>query len=487
MPFGKAMWIVALLLVAVVAAQAEPAARPNVVVILADDLGYGDVQCLNPERGKIRTPHLDRFAAEGMRFTDAHAGASVCTPTRYGLLTGRYAWRTRLQRGVLDNYVEPLIAADRLTLPGLLGQHGYHSMCVGKWHLGFRVDRAATKSSETKLAGAPLGALTRDGPITRGFDAFYGFHHARMMKSVFVNDRVDEIVEPVDMLPHLVHRAEAYIEQRALAGKPFFLYLALNSPHTPIVPAAAWKGRSGLGDYADFVMATDGAVGDVLSALERAGVAERTLVVFTSDNGCSPAASTGNLEKNGHFASGPFRGYKADIWDGGHRVPFLVRWPSVVQAGTSSSQLVCLTDLMATAAELVGATLPEDAAPDSFSILPLLRGLDRPVRPSVVHHSIDGFFALREPEWKLALCAGSGGWEQPKEAVARKQGLPDRQLYNLVADPGEQHNRCGAHPEIAERLTRQLETIVQEGRSTPGPRQQNDVPVRLDRSARTAR
>ena len=348
-PGGPAARLAALLALAA-ATHGAAGDRPNIVFILADDLGYGDVHALNPQRGKIATPNLDRLAAQGMTFTDAHGGSSVCTPTRYGLLTGRYAWRSRLQRGVLDNYVTPLIAADRLTTPALLKQQGYHTACIGKWHLGFTIEGADSTGGKKKkkaagagkLEGAPLGARTADGPTTRGFDFFYGFHHARMIKSLFENDRVTEIVEPVDMLPKLARRAAGYVAERAKSGQPFFLYLALNSPHTPIVPSQEWRGKSGLGEYGDYVMETDWAAGEVLAALERAGVASNTLVFFASDNGCSPAAGIGRLEQQGHYPSAQFRGYKADIWDGGHRIPFIARWPGTIAAGSTNGQLVCL-------------------------------------------------------------------------------------------------------------------------------------------------
>jgi arylsulfatase A-like enzyme len=548
---------------------AAVAAGPNIVYVIADDLGYGDVQCLNPQRGRIPTPNIDRLAREGMTFTDAHGGSSVCTPTRYGVLTGRYAWRTRLQKGVLSGYDEPLIAPGRLTVPALLKQHGYHSACVGKWHLGFTVsDKGAGRRTKGDLAGAFLGARTEDGPVSRGFDHFYGFHHARMMKSVFLDDRVAELVEPVDMLPKLARHAAEYIlrtsntEHRTsntegrsdptsntqqptpntqssgtAGGQPFFLYLALNSPHTPIVPSREWQGKSGLGDYGDFVMETDWAVGEVLAALDRAGVASSTLVIFTSDNGSSPAAGMDKLETQGHYPSAQFRGAKADIWDGGHRIPFIVRWPGIVAAGSTNGGLVCLTDLLATCAEIVGATLPGNAGEDSVSLLPALRGgrnaepsfakaaegrhrtadatsnNQRPIpnlqpgtrnpergttatpphshtatppnghtathpdappapgaRPPVVHHSINGFFAIRDGRWKLCLCAGSGGWSQGG-------GAESPQLYDMAADEAETNNVAAAHPEIVARLTSDLERIVAEGRSTPGPRQPNDGAV----------
>ena len=465
-------------------AAAEPAAapataKPNIVYILADDLGYGDVHCLNPERGKIPTPHLDKLASQGMTFTDAHSGSSVCTPTRYGLLTGRYGWRSRLQSGVLDGYVQPLIAADRLTVPGLLKQHGYHTAIIGKWHLGYTIE-GADKNGGGMGEDAPLGAITHDGPLTRGFDEFFGFHHARMMKSVFENDRVTQIVEPVDILPALVKRSSAHIANRAKSGQPFFLYLPLSSPHSPIVPSKEWQGKSGLGNYGDFVMATDWAVGEVLAALDTAGVAGNTLVFFTSDNGCSPVAKVDKLEAQGHLPSARFRGYKSDIWDGGHRVPFFVRWPEKVKVGSQSSQLICHTDLIATCAEFLGARLPANGGEDSVSLLPALLGQDTaPIHEAVVHHSIAGRFAIRQGQWKLAFCPGSGGWGKPADAAAKQQGLPDIQLYDLTTDIGETKNVQAQHRDTVERLTRLLEKTLSNGRSTPGKNQANDVPITI--------
>jgi arylsulfatase A len=441
--------------------------KPNILLILADDLGYGDVQCLGGDRSKIATPNLDRLAREGMIFTEAHSSSSVCTPTRYGILTGRYNWRSRLQSGVLDDYSPPLIDRDRLTLPGLLKQYGYTTACMGKWHLGFTVDAKGQKGE-----GAPLGARTPDGPLTRGFDHFYGFHHARMMKSLFEDDRVTEIIQPIDMLPKLTQHAVEYIRARAGTEQPFFLYLALNSPHTPIVPTAEWQGKSGLNRYADFVMQTDASVGEVLEALDQTGLAKNTLVIFTSDNGCSPAAKVDELESKGHYPSELRRGYKADVWDGGHRVPFIVRWPGKVRAGSRSDQLVCLTDIMATCAEILGTKLPPNAGEDSISILPVLLGADTgPVREAVVHHSIRGNFAIRQGQWKLILCPDSGGWSRGTITDAPCQ------LYDMSKDVGERTNEYNRHPEIVSRLLKLLEYYVAEGRSTPGPAQKNDVPI----------
>ncbi len=484
--------LIILSLLGCLAAQAA-SNKPNIVVVLADDLGYGDVQCLNPQHGKIKTPNLDRLASQGMTFTDAHSGSSVCTPTRYGLLTGRYAWRTRLQNGVLDGYVEPLIAAQRLTLPSMLKQQGYQTACIGKWHLGFTIEGAdktgnsgkkdAKAKQENKLMGAPLGAITKDGPTTRGFDTFYGFHHARMMKSVFENDRVTQIVEPVDMLPSLVKNTRAYLLKQANAKKPFFLYMPLSSPHTPIVPSKEWQGKSGLGDYGDFVMETDWAVGEVMGALKEAGLEDDTLIIFSSDNGCSPQAGTPKLEAQGHFASAQYRGYKSDIWDGGHRVPFLVRWPGKVKAGTECDKLICLTDIMATCADILSVKLPDNAGEDSVSILPALLGREQvPLREAVVHHSISGQFAVRQSSWKLELCPGSGGWSKPGDNEARKQGLPAIQLYDLKSDIAETRNVQAENPEVVARLTRLLEDQVANGRSTPGAKQTNDAKVQIIKS-----
>jgi arylsulfatase A-like enzyme len=474
--------LLAALLLAVPAIAGE---KPNLVYIMADDLGFGDVQCLNPDRGKIPTPNIDRFASQGMTFTDSHSGSAVCTPTRYGLLTGRYAWRTRLQQGVLDGGDdEPLIAADRLTVPGLLRQHGYTTACLGKWHLGYTTERppvadsARPRGRKAKAAEntPPVGSKIIGGPTTRGFDLFWGCSNARTMQALVENDRVIEAIEPVDMLPRLGARAVQYLADNAAAaraGRPFFLYLPLTSPHTPIVPAAEWRGRSPLGSYADFVMQTDAVVGEVLSALDRAQLAENTLVFFTSDNGCSPAAKTAQLEKAGHFASAGSRGYKADIWEGGHRVPFVVRWPGHVAAGSKSDQLICHSDLIATCADLLGTTLPADAGEDSVSILPVLLGkATGPVHEALVHHSISGRFAIRQGPWKLCLCAGSGGWSKDDDAESP-------QLYRMDLDPAERQNVQSGNREVVARMTQLLESYSDQGRSTPGAQQKNDVAVEL--------
>ncbi|WP_372721771.1 arylsulfatase [Novipirellula sp.] len=455
--------------------------KPNIVFILCDDLGYGDVQCLNPEHGKIATPSVDKLAAEGMIFTDAHSGSSVCTPTRYGLMTGRYSWRTKLQHGVVQGFSPNLIAEDRPTVASFLKSQGYHTGIIGKWHLNFQYvnpDTGTELNKKTVKKGlAPVGSKIPDGPIHRGFDYFHGFHHARDMKCVIENDQVIELDEEINMLPRLTRKAVQYIDERANDANesPFFLYVPFGSPHTPIVPTSQWQGRSGMGAYADFVMQTDAAVGEITSALQRNGLSDNTLVIFSSDNGCSKAADIPQLAKQGHLVSAGYRGSKADLWDGGHRVPFIVRWPGKVAAGASCDQTICLTDLFATLSDLTGQSLPEGSAEDSVSFLPALSG--EPIastRAGVIHHSISGHFGYRQGKWKLLLAKASGGWSSPTEKQAAK-GSPIAQLYDMQNDPAEERNLYETHPEVAERLLAQLEADVTRGRSTAGSESKNDV------------
>ena len=460
---------------------------PNIVYVLCDDLGYGDVHALNPERGKIPTPNLDRFSSQGMVFTDCHATSSVCTPSRYSILTGRYNWRTRLQSGVLMGNSPPLLATDRLTVPMLLKQHGYATAALGKWHLGLALDPE------------DYSRRIEDGPLQHGFDSFFGISASLDMPPfAFVeNDHFMQLptvtkkwvrsgpaakdFEAVDVLPKLTDKAVEYIQAHAADaknGKPFFLYVAFTSPHTPLVPSPQWQGKSPLGPYGDFVMQTDWSAGQVFDAIDKAGIADNTLVIFASDNGCAPYIGVDKLEAQGHFPSAQFRGYKSDIWDGGHRIPFIVRWPAKVKPGSTSNQLTCLIDLMATCADFLNVKLPDNASEDSVSILPALFGTDKaPLHEAVVHHSINGMFAIRDGNWKLEFCPGSGGWSKPTDPMAKKQGLPPIQLYDLRNDIGEKSNVQAAYPEVVERLTKLLEKYVADGRSTQGAPQKNDVPV----------
>jgi arylsulfatase A len=449
--------------------QASAEKKPNLVYVICDDLGYGDIQCLNPKNGKIRTPHVDKLASEGMVFTDAHSGSSVCTPTRYGLLTGRYSWRTKLQSGVVQGFAPCLIVKDRPTVAGFLKQQGYDTAIIGKWH-----PKSGNEYSRKKHKTPPVGAKIPDGPLHRGFDFFHGFHHARNMEAVIEDDEVIAHDPPVNMLPRLTRASVKYVESRKGSKKPFFLYVPLGSPHTPILPSPEWVGKSGLGKYGDFVMQTENVVGEIQAALKRIGETDNTLFVFTSDNGCSKAAGIGDLAGKGHVVSAHLRGSKADLWDGGHRIPFIVKWPGKVKPGTRSDQLICLTDLFATVSEIVGTELPGGSAEDSVSFLPALSG--KPIvstRNGVIHHSISGHFAYRQGPWKLLLARASGGWTSPKESQA-KGALP-AQLYDMEADVGEKKNLYREKPEVVAKLLALLQKDVKRGRSTKGTVSKNDV------------
>jgi len=453
------------------------AEKPNIVYIICDDLGYGDIQCLNPKKGKILTPHVDKLAAEGMIFTDAHSGSSVCTPTRYGVLTGRYSWRTSLQSGVVQGFAPCLIVKDRPTVASFLKKNGYHTAIIGKWHLNFKyLDPKSTKEySRTEFKSPPVGAKIPDGPIHRGFDYFHGFHHARNMEAVIENDEVIAHDPVINMLPRLTRKSVEYIESRKASKKPFFLYVPLGSPHTPIVPTPEWEGKSGLGMYGDFVMQTENVVGEIQSALKRINAGENTIIIFTSDNGCSKAAGIKELAKKGHIVSANLRGSKADLWDGGHRVPFIVKWPGKVKAGTESNQLICLTDLFATVSNLLGEKIPQNSGEDSVSFLPALYGKKIvSTRKGVIHHSISGHFAYRQGPWKLLLAKASGGWTSPNERQAPASSAPG-QLYNMSTDLGEKKNLYKEKPEMVASLLALLEKDIKRGRSTKGPKSKNDL------------
>lgn len=474
--------------------------RPNVVILLADDLGYGDVRCLNPD-GKIATPHFDRLAREGMIFSDAHSGSAVCTPTRYGLLTGRYAWRTRLKSGVLGGYSRPLIEPGRLTIGQLAKQRGYATGCVGKWHLGMDMplkdggiadDGGNFGNGYARAWDVDYAGKIAGGPNSAGFDYYFGISASLDMspflfiendrftavptkeKKIVRNGPAGDDFEAVNVLPTLTQKAVAFIERQsaaARAGQPFLLYFPLNAPHAPVEPSDAWRGKSGINDYADFVMQVDDTLGRVLDALEKGGVADNTLIVATSDNGCSPTADFKALAEKGHHPSYHFRGYKADIFEGGHRVPFLARWPAKIAPGSRSDQVICLTDLMATLADVVDLELPDGAGEDSVSLLPaLLDEAHAPLREAIVNHSINGSFAIRQANWKLELCPDSGGWSGPQPGSKEAAGLPPVQLYDLSADVGERKNVSDENPAMVARLTALLQQYVAAGRSTPKPR-----------------
>lgn len=489
---------------------AEAPVRPNLVYFLTDDHGYGDVSHLNP-RSRIPTPNLDRLAREGMTFTDAHSGSAVCTPTRYGLLTGRYAWRSRLKSGVLGGLSPRLIEPDRMTVASLLRSQGYRTAAIGKWHLGMDWVVQAGKTvnvlgieSAAQVWNVDFAQPIRNGPNAVGFDYFFGISASLdMVPYAYIeNDRVTRVpdrdgdfpwfegrerrtrrgptaagFDAADVLGELTQRAVTFLGERAVEsrrGQPFLLYLPFASPHTPILPTGEWRGKSGVNAYADFTMETDASVGRVLQALDELGLTENTLVFFAADNGCSPEADFPQLAAAGHHPSGPYRGHKADLFEGGHRVPFFARWPGRIAAGSTYPHPVGLTDLLATCADLLRLPLPDDAGEDSVSLLPVLLGkTNGPVRENIIHHSINGSFAIREGRWKLLLCPDSGGWSGPRPGSAEAASLPPVQLYDLETDPGERHNLQAEHPERVRSMIARLEQQVQTGRSTPGPPQPN--------------
>jgi arylsulfatase A len=472
---------------------------PNVIVVLADDLGIGDVSPTNPEC-KIKTPHLQKMADEGLTFLDAHTTSSVCTPTRYGLLTGRYNWRSRLARGVLSGRSEHLIPGERATVGHLLRAAGYHTQMIGKWHLGWDWAKPDKKTID-------FTKPVKNGPDINGFDRYYGHCGSLDMPPyVWVDtgkitaqpDREEGVTSKEDpygwyrkgpispdfkipeVLPHLFDKGIAYVKERApLAkeGKPFFLYLALPAPHTPIVPIPPFKGASGLNPYADFVIQMDHHMGDLSATLKEAGVDDNTLVIFTSDNGCSPQGNFKVLKEKGHDPSAGYRGHKADIYEGGHRVPFLVRWPSGIEGGRKTTALACLTDIYTTLEDIAGQPRKDTGGEDGFSLVPVFKGGDTTGRETLISHSIGGSFSIRQGPWKLCLSAGSGGWSAPREADAKKANLPPMQLYNLDEDKGEQKNLVTTNPEKVEALLKILETEVANGRCTPGKPVPNDREV----------
>jgi arylsulfatase A len=475
--------LAAVLLASTVALRAAEPRRPNIVFILADDLGYGDPRCFN-SKSKIATPNIDRLAREGMRFTDAHAPGAVCVPSRYGLLTGRYPFRNTGTRNPTQG---ALIEPDRATIASVLKASGYATAMIGKWHLGF-------VGGDQFDYSQPL----RGGPVDHGFDYFFGQHASLDIPPYFFIEN-DRCIEPasgsvaasnspdwspvqgafwragkiapgfkhIEALPTYTRKAVEYVERRAHdSARSFFLYLAFTAPHTPWLPTEAFRGKSLGGLYGDFVSQLDDAVGQVLAALDRAGLAGDTLVFFTSDNG--PVWYPADVEKFGHAAAGGWRGMKGDAWEGGHRMPFIARWPGKIQPGTTCAETICFTDMIATFAALAGAKLPASAGEDSYDIGPMLRGEKRvaPLREAAVVESSSGLLAIRQGDWKLIPQLGSGGFTKPAR-IKPAPGEPPGQLYNLADDPGEQKNRYAEKPEIVERLTALLEKYRREKRSAP--------------------
>jgi len=473
------------LTVIVVTCSDLQAAPPNIVFIMADDMGYGDVQALNPH-SKIPTPNLNRLAAEGMTFTDAHSPSAVCTPTRYGVLTGRYCWRSRLKRGVLNGYSDPLIETERATVSSFLKSQGYLTGIVGKWHLGLGWVRMG--DGKTIDYTKPV----THGPNTLGFDHSY-IIPASLDFPPYVYLQNHRVTEPEtvkqskqsfpaflragprakdlvmeDVFDRLVDQASSFIVRGANDDRPFFLYFPLPAPHKPVLPHARFRGKTKLGPYGDFVLQVDDGVGRVLKAIDDAGVKENTLVIYTSDNGSfmyrhdsfgeADHVDNENIQAyrpEHHVANHVFRGTKADIWEAGHRIPFFVRWPATVKAGSKCDATLCLTDLFATTAGILKQDRPRKAAPDSFSFLPALQTAEwtRPV--PVIHHSAGGMFAIRSGHWKLVAGNGSGGRQNPRGTpFERPYGL-----FNLSDDVVESNSQIEKYAEKAKELEAMLDRI----------------------------
>ena len=470
----------------------ETRSAPNIVFIMADDMGYGDVHALNPE-SRIPTPNLDGLAAAGMTFTDAHTPSAVCTPTRYGVVTGRYCWRSRLKSGVLNGYSDPLIEADRPTVASFLSEHGYTCGMVGKWHLGLGWVRIGQGDNEQ----IDFSQNIKHGPGTLGFKEsfvipasldFPPYVYIHNHKITAAPDReqpgqkfpaflrrgpigADFLME--DCLDHLLDKATRFVRDQAQTDNPFFLYFPLTAPHKPVLPHQRFRDSTQLGPYGDFIAQVDWTVGQLLDALDDAGVADNTLVIFTSDNGSymfrqqdttKPDhvvdAQVQAFQPDNHRANFHFRGTKADVWEAGHRVPFFARWPGHIEKGSHCGETICLTDFFATAAGLIGQDLPADAAEDSYSFLPLLRGERQPTpRPRVINHSAGGMFAIREGKWKLVAGNGSGGRQQPRGKPFQRPF----QLFDLSQDISEQNNVLEQNREVAERL----ETALTKIRNSP--------------------
>ncbi len=479
-------------------------ARPNIVFILADDLGYGDLGCYGAT--KVKTPNIDRMAKEGIRFTDAHSPSSVCTPSRYNLLTGRYCWRTWAKTGCVWMNDPLLIEEGRMTLPSLAKSAGYHTGCVGKWHLGF--GKPGTPGWDNVL-GPDLNGQLRPGPLQVGFDYFFGVPFVGQLPHVFIEngyvvdiesgDPIRLVADPrpafgtdylqrprtenpdlrvtggrratyvqEDLAITLTQKAVAYIRENA--RHPFFLYFAHRNIHAPLCPNARFRGTSEIGMYGDFIHELDWSVGEVLHTLDQLGLAANTLVIFSSDNGAVSAGHrplAGRVDYKGHKPNGIWRGQKTEVYEGGHRVPLLARWPGHTPAGVSSGQLLALTDMLATFSALLERPLPHDAGEDSVNMLPALLGRDggAVLRETLVHDSWKGLFAVRQGPWKLILGPGGGGigWQENQPPGSE----PSLQLYNLADDPGETKNLCAEKPEIVARLKARLEKIQKAGRSRP--------------------
>jgi len=487
-------------------------AKPNIVFILADDLGYGDIGCYNPE-AKAPTPNIDRLAREGMRFTDAHSPSTVCTPTRYSLLTGRMAFRNGM-KGVFTGAGGPcLIKEDRLTIAGMLRDQGYTTAMFGKWHIGLtfydKDGKPITKNGLEAVKRIDYSQPITGGPIDRGFDQFFGtaccpttdwlyayidgdkipmpptriVDRKPLPKHPYSRDNRPGMIAPgfdleeVDMV--FLQKSLEFLEshKQKSPDKPFFLFHSAQAVHLPSFAGRAFKGKTEAGPHGDFIFELDYVVGRLMSKLDQLGYGENTLVIFTSDNGPEVPTVIDMRKTYKHDGARPWRGIKRDQWEGGHRVPFIARWPKKIKDGSTSAQTICLTDVMATCAALTGATIPPNAAEDSYNILPVLLGQagDKPIREYTLHQTISLALAIRHGNWKYLDHKGSGGNNYGREGEwgMKQFALPERapdapgQLYDLSKDPGETTNLYNEYPEIVKALKGKLEEYKTSGRSAP--------------------
>ncbi len=472
--------------------------HPNILILYADDLGYGDVASQNPD-GKIPTPHLDKLAEQGLRFSDGHSSSGICTPSRYALLTGRHHWRDF--HGIVNAFGKSVFPKERLTLPEMLKEQGYRTAAIGKWHLGWDWDaiRQAGKAKGNHFSDFDWSKPIPDGPLAHGFDYYFGDTVINFPPYCWIEN--DKVVDPPDTMmdtkkwkaikegnwecrpgpmfsgwdpyeniPTTTAKAVEYIQAQKGKERPFFLYFAFPSPHAPIIPNDEFDGKSQAGPYGDFVYETDDACGRILAALDKAGLAENTIVIFTADNGPEHYAYARD-KKFDHWSAAPFRGLKRDIYEGGHHVPFIVRWPGVIEPGGSSAALVSQIDLMATLAAVVGFELPDDAAEDSHDLLPLLRGEADAVRTSHVHNTAANKYAIRHGDWVL-IDAPNGYQSRVDAAWEKKHNYPadDKQpveLYNLAEDIGQRNNLAAEHPQVVAELKALLAQIREKGHSAP--------------------
>lgn len=464
---------------------------PDIILILADDLGIGDISCYNPE-GKISTPNIDRLAEKGVSFVDAHSTSALSTPSRYSVMTGRYPWRTTLKQGVLGGFADPLIDEDRSTLADVLSDAGYETACIGKWHLGWNWGHDSEGKVDFTL---PI----TDGPTERGFDYFFGISASLdMAPFIFIeNDNATEAetrifdkdtgvhlfhggiggksFKPEECLPELTRRAVDHIAEWKGSDEPHFLYLPLTAPHTPCLPSEEFKGATGLGDYGDFVVMVDDVVGQIVEAVRKTGRLKNTVFVFSSDNGCAPYADTKALETAGHFPSIDYRGYKSDIFEGGHRIPLIISGKGIDRKGAVCDEIATLADLFATFQAMAGINSDGKSAEDSFNLLPSING-GTSGRDFIITASGKGALAIRDRQYKLIFTPGSGGWSFPTKP-ADLAGLPERQFYDMLNDPSETLNLIDL-PEFQEKileLTGYIRTAVLDGRTAPGEQASNDT------------